>query len=314
MPILLYNSEIWGAFIIPNKHIFKNATESIFEVKLLTENLHMIFMKLILGVHSKTCDSAVRSELGREPMHVKIYISVLKYWARVNQELKDSPIIMGTLDANMKLSQSNKNSWFSTVHHILKSVDQLSAWKDPSTIKSIDSFGLNIKKKLRSKFIDIWETQMSFIGSNNFRQNKYIYSKLNRYKKIKSKFRMKEYLLRIESREIRQSVTKFRMSGHKFPIESDRYIKIPKELRIFDICREGIGDEYHYFLHCNHVLLELSKDNSINKIRNINKSLMLLDSHSLVVSIMSDRNIINILAKFIHELMNVYELVAAKCC
>ena len=117
-------------------------------------------------------------------------------------------------------------------------------------------------------------------------------------------------------REIRQSVTKFHMSGHKFPIESDRYLKIPKELRICDICGEGIGDEYHCFLHCNHVLLELSKDNFTNKIRNINESLMLLDSHSLIVKVtmMSDRNITDISAKFIHELMTLYELVAAKCC
>ena len=77
-----------------------------------------------------------------------MYTSVLKYWASVNHEFKDNPIIVDTLDTDMKLSQSNKNSWFSTVHHILKSVDQLSAWEDPNTIKSIDSFGLNIKKRL----------------------------------------------------------------------------------------------------------------------------------------------------------------------
>ena len=166
----------------------------------------------------------------------------------------------------MRPSQSNKSSWFSTAPHILKLVDQLSA-----------------------KFIDITGSNV-ITGSHNFPQNKYNYSKLNLYKKIKSKFRMEEYLLRIENREIRQSVTKFRMSGNKFPIESDRCLKIPKELRICAICREGIGDEYHYFLHSNHVLLELSKDNFTNKIRNINESLMLLDSHSLVVYItmMSD--------------------------
>ena len=223
MPILLYNSEIWGAFIFPNKHIFNNATESIFEIKLVTENLHMKLTKLILGVHSKTCNLVVRSELGEEPVHVKIYTFFLKYWARINHELKKSPIIMDMLDANMKLLQSNKTSC-----HILKSVDQLSAWKDPSTIISIDSCVLNIKKRPRSKFIDIWETQMSSIGSNNFPQNKYNYSKLNLYKKIKFKFRMEEYLLRTENREIRQSFTKFCISGHKFPIHSDRYLKIPK--------------------------------------------------------------------------------------
>ena len=119
---------------------------------------------------------------------------------------------------------------------------------------------------------------------------------------------MEEYLLRIENREIRQSVTKFRTSGHKFPIESHRYLKIPKELRICDICREVIGDKYHYFLHCNHVLLELSRDKFINKITNINESLMLLDSHSLVVyiTVISDRNITDISAKFTHELITLY--------
>ena len=72
----------------------------------------------------------------------------------------------------------------------------------------------------------------------------------------------------------------------------------------------------HYFLHCNHVLLELRRDNFINKIRNINESLMLLYSHSLVVYItmMSDWNITDISAKFKHELMTLYDLVAAKCC
>ena len=126
---------------------------------------------------------------------------------------------------------------------------------------------------------------MSSIESTNFPQNKYNYSKLNLYKKIKSKFRMKEYLLRIENGGIRQSVIKFCMSGHKFPIESAVQIdEVPRELRICDICRKGIIDEYNYFLHCNHVLFELSRDNFINKIRDISESLMLLDSHSLVAS------------------------------
>ena len=72
---------------------------------------------------------------------------------------------------------------------------------------------------------------------------------------------------------------------------------------------EGICDEYHYFLHCNHVLLELSRDNFINKIRNTIESLILLDSHHLVVymTMMSDRNITDISAKFIHELMNCWQ-------
>ena len=36
IPILLYNSEIWGAFMFRTKHIFNNAAECIFQIKLLT--------------------------------------------------------------------------------------------------------------------------------------------------------------------------------------------------------------------------------------------------------------------------------------
>ena len=48
--------------------------------------------------------------------------------------------------------------------------------------------------------------------------------------------------MKIQNRESRQSVTKFRTSEHNFAIESDRHLKIPKELRTCDICLEGIGD------------------------------------------------------------------------
>ena len=35
------------------------------------------------------------------------------------------------------------------------------------SIKSTDSFVLNVKTRLKSKFIDTWEPQMSSTGSNN---------------------------------------------------------------------------------------------------------------------------------------------------
>ena len=81
------------------------------------------------------------------------------------------------------------------------------------------------------------DQNLLILGNNNFPQNNYNYSKFNLYKKTNFKFRMEEYLLRIENRKIRQSITKFRMSGRKFPIKSDRYQKLPKELRICDNLR-----------------------------------------------------------------------------
>ena len=50
LPILLYGCEIWGYSNVP-----------------VLENLHLKFLKILLGVHSKTCNNMVYGELGRYP-------------------------------------------------------------------------------------------------------------------------------------------------------------------------------------------------------------------------------------------------------
>ena len=50
-------------------------------------------MKIVLGVNSKATNFAVRSELGRFPLHIKIYTVMLKYWNRLNDFI-DNPIIV----------------------------------------------------------------------------------------------------------------------------------------------------------------------------------------------------------------------------
>ena len=76
-------------------------------------------MKVVLGVHSKVCNLAVRSELGRLPLHIKIFSSVLKYWACLD-ELNDNPVMMNAIDTNMELFASKKFSWISPVKKLLE--------------------------------------------------------------------------------------------------------------------------------------------------------------------------------------------------
>ena len=73
VPIILYNSEIWGAYLFRNKQILCENNEFLFDLKNILEDLHIKFMKVVLGVHSKTCNLAVRSEIGRLPLHIKIF-------------------------------------------------------------------------------------------------------------------------------------------------------------------------------------------------------------------------------------------------
>ena len=57
-PILLYNSEIWGAYIICDFSKWDNTS---------TEKNRLKFWKLYLGVNRKASNLASRAELGRFP-------------------------------------------------------------------------------------------------------------------------------------------------------------------------------------------------------------------------------------------------------
>jgi hypothetical protein len=50
--------------------------------------------------------------------------------------------------------------------------------------------------------------------------------------------------------ERRPSNFKFRTSNLHLPIETGRWYNIPREERICHLCKETIGDEYHFLLVC----------------------------------------------------------------
>ena len=72
-PILLYGCEIWGMFN-PFSSKFRKGQPSFcdFFAKNHAEKLHQKFLKYILGVHTKTTNIAVLSELGRFPLYYNI--------------------------------------------------------------------------------------------------------------------------------------------------------------------------------------------------------------------------------------------------
>jgi hypothetical protein len=83
-PIVLYGCEIWGTFN-SNTARFRNGTVSPDRMysNLIGEKLHTKFCKFILGVHKKTTNFAVLSELGRFPLYYDIIKSILHYWNRL---------------------------------------------------------------------------------------------------------------------------------------------------------------------------------------------------------------------------------------
>ena len=70
LPILLYNCEIWGPYLIGKTDSVDAFKNKIFKIYNDAEKLHLKFCKRILGVHKST-NLAVYAELERMPLSPK---------------------------------------------------------------------------------------------------------------------------------------------------------------------------------------------------------------------------------------------------
>ena len=87
-PILLYGSELWGTFNPLSAKIKRQPDLSFDQIynNLECESLHMKLCKYILGVNQKSTNFAVRSELGRFPIHLTHCVPrapVREVWSRL---------------------------------------------------------------------------------------------------------------------------------------------------------------------------------------------------------------------------------------
>ena len=78
---------------------------------------------------------------------------------------------------------------------------------------------------------------------------------------------MERYLSVIQNLETRSYVAKFRISAHKFPIETGRYMNTERQNRICTLCERGVEDELHYFSNCSNAHLQVSPEKYIGHIK-----------------------------------------------
>ena len=70
----------------------------------------------------------------------------------------------------------------------------------------------------------------------------------------------------------------------------------------------------NYISECSHVLTKLSRMKFLDKIESTNENILKLDPQSLTIyaAMVNDQNILDIIARFMHEVMILYEMVAVK--
>ena len=82
--------------------------------------MHNKMCKMVLGVHSKASNLAVKGELGRYPLHIIIYTRIFE--SLNNSRLLSLPnnkILNSALETNIHLDDMGKHSWFTTIKHLL---------------------------------------------------------------------------------------------------------------------------------------------------------------------------------------------------
>ena len=122
-------------------------------------------------------------------------------------------------------------------------------------------------------------------------------SKLRTYKLVKNKFGIEKYL-KLNERNLRKSLTAFRISAHKLNIERGRYLNLKVEDRICNVCMV-IEDEIHASCQCKKFsLLREQMYQTVFK-TNVNSVVGKMDIESFI-DLLTDSDVLRAVASFIY--------------
>ena len=101
-PILLYNSEVWGAFSNCDFNKWEQSP---------TEITHSKFCKIYLGVNRKATNIACKGELGKFTLLFPIFKKLFRYVIHINS-LPDSTLVKQAFLLSKNLNFDNKSSFY----------------------------------------------------------------------------------------------------------------------------------------------------------------------------------------------------------
>lgn len=221
-PILVYASEVWG-----------------FENKQNIEKMHLQFCKKILNLRNNTPNYMVYGELGRFPIEIVIKLRMVTFWN--NLLLNRSKLGSILYSLMFKIQENNQSNfrWMTYIKSIFDETGLSFVWNDqlPMNKELIKSV---VKQKLVDQFIQHWFSQLGLSSRGEF------------YALFKNEFKLEPYLLRLNKSD-RIHMSKLRCSNLRFPVETGRWVNIPKQNRLCQLCNSNlIGDEFHYLFICTH--------------------------------------------------------------
>ena len=144
-PILLYGAEVWSM-----DYLLKNTTkwESSL-INFLPEQVHIRYLKMVLGLHKSAVNIAVLSETGRFPLAIYAIKSTIRFWHHlVNQ--KSNTLVKNAYDHSLDANTGICNK----LQLILNLLNFNHVWENQNT-PSINGLTRAILLKLKEKYKNI---------------------------------------------------------------------------------------------------------------------------------------------------------------
>ena len=273
-PVILYGSEIWGTFSTEKMKKLQDRYFNTLCSNLPAEKLHIKFCKYVLEVNKRSTNLAILGELGRYPLILEIFVTMIKFWKRIST-LNTSDIISEAYSTSKKLHYENKSSWYNSIVEIINyfQLDENKILNLKGTLKNY------LYEKLKLRYNDLWTKHLFDDIRNSSGGNK-----LRTYRLFKDKFSFENYL-NWGTFNQRKVITKFRISAHNLEVERGRYKNIPFNQRTCNLCKSTVENEIHFLLECPS--LHLARNDILHVIETKYTGIRSLDNKAKFVWLMS---------------------------
>ena len=238
-PICTYGSEVWYINEC-NVNLNKDwSLEGTFD-KNPIEKIFLGFCKYLLGVNRKSCNAAVRGELGVYPICIDMIYNSVNFWHHLHN--MDNVYLINARKTSEKLWQDKLQSWHKNMHKLCQCI----GYRICKSFIPSKFTNRNIKNTLKNRFKDYWRSTLTKSSTTTS-------GKLSTYREIKSTLICEDYIREIKNIKHRHALSSLRISSHQLQIERGRYTTpiTPRELRICQYCDlDMIEDERHFLMEC----------------------------------------------------------------
>lgn len=213
----MYGSEIWGA---GNNEII--------------ERVQLKYYKHLLNLKKSTPSIMIYGELGIYPIQVDIHTKMVSFWTKLVKpdNFKLSSIMYAML-MSLQTHSNNDYQWLKCLKQIFVDCGVPGIWAAQNTDRPkwlINSMNL----KLKDLYLQKWRESVN--NDTNYRL-------------FKDTIILEKYMLILSTSEFK-SILAYRTRNHKLPIETGRWLKRERCLRLCTLCHSEMGDEFHYLFNC----------------------------------------------------------------